>query len=212
MTKYIPVVWDIETTGLNPLAQSWHNNATYNAQVTAVAWDILDCNWQHGEIEHDTHTIADTGEYTLLGYVRDELTELEEDLEGEPFLVGWNTRKFDHPYIGARYARLRQDSYPTGYGWKRLDMMRAVKKQTGQYYSEDDYAEEIGIETEPVGEGSEMPRYFKNGNLAAIREHVTADIKMAAELFVKDRETMMSEFYDHYNVNREARWEDKTPL
>jgi len=216
MTEYVPVVWDIETTGLNPLQQYWWSDADQNAQVTAVAWGVLDCDWKHGEIEHDTHSICDKSEYELLGAVRTAFEDLENSMmmdgDKEPFLIGWNARNFDHPYIGARYARLRQNGYPTAYGWKRLDMMRAVKKETGTYYSEDDYANEVDIETEPVGEGSDMPDLFKNGQLQEIRNHVIADIKMAAEIFVKRREIMMKEFYDHYDIDKTASWADREEL
>lgn len=220
---YIPVFWDIETTGLNPMAQSWHSHTEHDAAVTAVAIGTFD-GWREPEpdpeynvriLMNENNEYSMSGEYKLFnrlnGLMRGMIAE-HEDGESELFFVGYNSRRFDHPYIGARMARLRKNGFPLTHGRKRLDMMAAIKSRDGRYVSQDDYAEELGVEHEPFLTGKDMPEAFSTGNFEAIRGHVEADIRVLMEMFLKDRTDMMNHFYAHYDIDQTANYDPEVEL
>lgn len=227
--EYIPVIFDIETTGLNPLAQSWSNWHDHDGQVLAVGVATVG-GWQGplDGVDIDVEVLVGKNEYGLLMDVRDYMLglcgELEsykgfsdgvpdgeyitaestESREAEIFLVGWNSRQFDHQYLCARFARLRQDPFPFAWRRKRLDGMRVVKKNTGKYRSQDDYYEELGHESEDEWEGSDIPDLWEEREMWAIEEHAEHDVRELAQIFVERREWMMGEFYDHYDIDQEV--------
>lgn len=215
-TKYQPIIWDIETTGVNPLAQAWHNGTDFGARITAVgfsyAWDWNDVgSWEDADIHVDSYW--DSDEYNLLRVVEDRLQQLvaesREYYDREPFLVGWNSRRFDHPYIGARYARKRLEGSLFVSDLKRLDMMVAAGKRderVSRYPSEDDYAEMLGFEVYDELTGAEMPEAWDNGEWDKIETHVEADVDMANKIFIKERETFMSEFVEHYSLEENPQY------
>jgi uncharacterized protein YprB with RNaseH-like and TPR domain len=212
MTEYDPVFFDIETTGFNPMAQQWHNSYQYDARVTAVGVGTVK-GWReaegHEDCEYDVDVYWDESEYRLLQVLPDRLDNKIAMIRGEgyePFLVSFNGRQFDHPYLGARFSRLRLDGGAFTHGLKRLDMMRALGKRwgdIGRYPSEDDCLEEMGIASDDPYDGSDMPDMFGNGNWDAISEHARHDIEEMMRLFVETRTECMGEFYDHYDVDSE---------
>lgn len=200
---YWPIFWDIETTGLNPLAQEFWSE-TQAAQVTAVGLGTIR-NWDEGpepsQADYQVECVFDEDEYRLLDNLADRATAL--DYRGEPFLVGYNSRQFDHPYIGARYSRFRLDGGPFVHGWKRLDMMRVAGSDPAtpkRYPKEGEYASALGVEVEDPYDGSDMPGAFKNGEWDKIITHVEADVEESMRMFVKRKGRMMEHFFDHYDI------------
>jgi len=173
MTQYEPVFFDIETTGLNPMAQHFWSEVKYPAQVTAVGVGAID-NWRDDqgieEVEYDTQVYIDDSEYQLLQQVEEIMEAKLDHIRGKdkvPYLVGFNSRNFDHPYLGARFARLRLDGGAFNHNEKRLDMMRALGKhwdEVDRYPSEDDCLEAMGIESDDPFDGGDMPDAFNEGN------------------------------------------------
>lgn len=212
MTEYEPIFFDIETTGFNPLSQEWHSNVQSGARVTAVAIGQA-TGWRdaegHEDCEYETTVYWDDSEYKLLEVLHDRAMSMVEAIEDngqEPFLVTFNGRKYDHPYMGARFARLRLDGRPFTHGAKRLDMFRALGKhcsEVGRYPSEDDCLEAFGIESDDPYDGSDMPDMYAQGNWQAIEDHARDDTEEMMRLFVETRNVCMSEFYDHYKIDRE---------
>lgn len=204
---YEPVFWDIETTGLNPMAQRWWDNAMA-AQVTAVGIGVIE-NWEDDpsaeEAEYDVSVACGDDEYKLLQKLGREMRDMEFELE--PFLVGYNSRQYDHPYIGARFSRKRLDGEPFTSDWKRLDMQRVAGKDhkiDKRYPKEDEYAVALGVEIEDEYDGSDMPQMFKDGNWDAIRSHATKDVEKSILMFLKRQELMMDTFYDHYGIEADG--------
>lgn len=204
---YTPVFWDIETTGLNPLAQDWYDNQM-GAQVTAVGighiTNLDDCTGKD-DAEVDVQVMAGSDEYTLLERLAETLRE--HDYEREPILVGYNSRQFDHGYIGARYSRYRLDGRPFVCGWRRLDMMRVARDDPAipkTYPKEGEYAEALDVHVPDEYDGSDMPDAFKNGEWDKIESHVEADVEESALMFAERQERMMEHFYDHYDINADT--------
>jgi uncharacterized protein YprB with RNaseH-like and TPR domain len=213
MTKHVPVFFDIETTGLNPMAQHFWSQTEFAAQVTAVGLGTVD-GWRedqsYEDAEYDVEVYIDSSEYSLLQKVNEMASAKVEDIRGrgnEPYLVGFNSRNFDHPYLGARFARLRLDGDVFNHTTKRLDMMRALGKHwagVGRYPSEDKCLKALGIGSDDPYDGSDMPQAFDEGNFEAIITHVKADVEEMMKLFVELKEYCVQEYYDHYDIEADA--------
>lgn len=204
---YWPVFWDIETTGLNPLAREFWNGKM-EAQVTAVGLGTFR-NWDEGPNEESARmqiqVVWDSDEYRLLQAIQDRLYTM--DYDGKPFLVGYNSRNFDHPYMGARYARKRLDGEPFVSEWKRLDMMRVAENDTAipkRYPKEGEYADALGVDVADPYDGSDMPDAFKNKEWNKIETHVKADVEESMLMFLKRKGLMMDHFYDHYDIDAQG--------
>jgi uncharacterized protein YprB with RNaseH-like and TPR domain len=207
--KYEPIFWDIETTGLNPMAQHWWDG-TIGAQVISVGVGRIH-NWREvselGEDDYDLKVMYDSDEYRLLQRLTEVIEENINDIRtentnSEPVFVGWNTRNFDHPYIGARYARLRLESCQLNHEAKRLDMMRALGNDevmsTG-YPGQDDYAEELGIPVNDELTGEDMPKAFERDDWDKIAQHVEDDVEEMMKVFNKKKEDCWEQLYYHYD-------------
>lgn len=211
--NYEPVFFDIETTGLNPMAQEWWDNTELGAQVTAIGIGWIE-NWREGQSIDDVNfhqeVYSNKSEYRLLETIADKMEarcEYMESSDKEPILVTFNGRQFDHPYLGARFARLRLDGSVFNSRYKRLDMMRALGTRlegVGRFPSEDDCLEELGLGSDDPHDGSDMPGYFADGDLKSIREHVRHDVLEMLKLFVETKQHCMEEFYNHYDVDKDA--------
>lgn len=212
MTQYEPVFFDIEAKGLNP-------NAGYGkkGQVICVGIGWLE-NWR-GDIEDaelNSTVIEDGNEYRLFSKVRSKMKEIlwevedwdkeyveppESRVDPEAFIVGFNSRGYDHGYYTSRCEGFkRQSSWPFGHHRKRLDVSRVVKKHLhGGYISQDDWAENIGLELhEDDITGKDVPELYENGQVDKIVQHCQADIMDLMKIFLNDRNEMMLEFYEHY--------------
>lgn len=204
---YWPIFWDIETTGLNPLARSFWSNEM-KAQVTAVGLGTIR-NWDRGpdrqSADLQIEVIWDSDEYRLLNILSDRVRSL--GFEGTPFFVGYNSRNFDHPYIGARFSRKRLDGEPFISEWKRLDMMRGAAKDDAipkRYPKEGEYADALGVDVPDPYDGSDMPEAFQNEDWDAIKTHVEADVKESMLMFLERKGLMMQQFYDHYDIDADG--------
>lgn len=211
--SYEPIFFDIETTGLNPMQQEWWDNASHGARVTAVGIGTVE-GWRDSDDPDDcdinVKVLTDESEYRLLKVAHTRLVEIAQGfLSGgdDCFLVGHNSRQFDHPYLGARYARLRLDGSLWNHNLKRLDTMRALGKHwdgLGRYPKEDDVLERLGIESDDPYTGADMPDAYGNKDWDAIKTHVRCDVEEMAKMFVMLSEPCMTEFYDHYDIDKDA--------
>jgi len=170
----------------------------------ADEWDDVDCT---------VRTVYDSSEYALLEELQDvfgELMDIAADGEDsdEGFLVGFNSRSFDHTYLGARFARKRLDGWPLTYGAKRLDMQRVCngERQFGSYPSQDDVAKELGLDVPDEYDGSDMPELIEDGLYEEVASHAQADVEELCQIFFELREEGMEEFYDHYDIEKDANY------
>jgi len=154
--------------------------------------------------------LYDSSEYRLLDLAQTRLQEWVNEIRSSgdtPFLVGFNSRQFDHPYIGARYSRLRLDGSLFCSELQRLDMMRALGKhwgEVGNYPSEDDCLEAAGIDSDDPFDGSDMPEFFGDGRWDDIATHVREDTREMVKLFTVVKAECMEEYYDHYDIESDA--------
>lgn len=219
MADYVPVFFDIESTGFNPLEQQFYGDNDYGARVTAIGIGTIDDAWKsggaYGDCDTDVNVWWDNSEYRLLKVAAERLQDTVESYRDngfEPFLVTFNGRNYDHPYLGARYARLRLDGDLWNHELKRLDMMRALGKRmsgTTRYPSEDDCLEAVGIESEDEYDGSDMPGFYAEEEWLKIESHCHDDVEEMIMLFCEKPELCMEEFYEHYDVDAEASFEEE---
>lgn len=205
--KYEPILWDIETTGLNPMAQHWWNGQLA-AQVTAIGLVKLD-GWRDAEglddYDKEIKVLWDGDEYRLLNVFKDRLEDIVHGIREsgkEPFIVGWNSRNFDHPYIAARYGRKRLENQYINHSLKRLDMMRPLGDDEvieKRHPKQDEYAEALGFEVYDELDGSDMPKAFEREQWDKIDQHVRADVDVMADIFVERAEACYEELYNHYD-------------
>lgn len=211
MTQYEPIVWDIETSGLNPMAEHYWNNQPA-AKVAAVGFGILN-NWRNAssweEVECQVEVLYNDDEYELLQDVSEVFGDIlqqvsGDDGSGEGFLVGYNSRSFDHTYIGARYSRKRLNGEPLTHGCKRLDMQRVCNGagRFGTFPKQDDVAESLGFATPDEFTGADMPELVSDGRLDDVASHARADVMDLCRIFYELREDAMDEFYDHYDIEQ----------
>lgn len=232
MMTFYPVFFDIESAALNPIESPWEWASKSDAQVVTVGIGTFaeaNPHMDTEELSMDIKVFENTGsEYPLLKdvrqYVRNKVAKAEgwwpyheydpgerhRKKEGygigpESFLISWNGRKFDHPYLGSRYARFRQDPFPFGYRRKRLDMMKSVRDKTGYVFSQDDWCEEKGIEMRNEITGEEVPEMWEKGRTDKIKTHCYSDLEDMMRLFHKDWEHHMEVFYDHYDIVKRER-------
>jgi len=213
--KHQPVFFDIETTGFDPLDNpSWKDGPPNRVTCIAMGWFSKDW-WEYDEFSEDfvwTGVYIDEDEYELIDSVlghgsymdetADRITE-ENDTEDSAFLVTWNGRRFDHPYLSARASRYRIDDYPIQHSLRRLDMMRPCARDYGNrsFVSEDDYLAYLGIENDDEFTGSDMKEAFVDRRWGDIKSHAESDVKQMMEVFFKKKDMMYEHFYDHYNID-----------
>lgn len=221
MVQHEPIFFDIETTGLNPMVPHWYKNQL-EARVTAIAMGRIH-GWADAsdpdDCDIEVQVWSDSDEYNLLKVVNERFTTAMDNaghhMDREPFLVGYNSRQYDHPYLGARYARKRLDGELFNHRYKRLDMMReasipqdhALGPKT--FPSQDDYAEYLGIPVDDDTDGSDMPQFYEEGKWDKIRYHCEEDVKVMCRIFMERRESMMQTFYDHYDISAEPNFGPK---
>jgi len=95
---------------------------------------------------------------------------------------------------------------------ERLDMMRSFGKHfdaVGRYPSEDNCLHAVGIDSEDKYDGSMMPEFYENDEWDKIRSHCRDDVEEMVKLFCKEPEINMKEFYDHYNIDAEAKFTEE---
>lgn len=206
--KYEPVFWDIETTGLNPMAQPWWNSG--KNQVTCVGMATIH-GWRDGQdpedVEIDVVTVSGNSEYNVIERVPEAYKDLTKNIPSKDEMVqyfptGFRSRSFDHPFYCARAGRLRLRPWPFGHQTLRLDTYRVIWKRLGgpKDVSQDQWVEEIGMgPKEDQYDGSDMPQLFEDGRMDAIEHHCRTDLIDLANIFLHDREEMMAELYDHYD-------------
>lgn len=205
LQKYEPIFWDIETTGLNPMAKDYWDGEV-GAQVTCVVLGTID-GWRRAgkycDAEYNTKVLWDRDESRLLKVVRERLSEIigkavSSDYNINPFLVGWNSKGFDHPYIAARYAAKGIGNSKVNHLLKRLDMMQALGDDDvmGKLYpGQDEYAKSLDIPVDDSVTGADMVSAFKVGDWDTIAEHGRTDVVEMMKVFVERKKDLMDYFY-----------------
>lgn len=213
--KYQPVFFDIETTGLDPIDNpSWEDSTPNRVTCVGVGW--FSDGWEdEEELDGDdiwTAVYMDEDEYDLIdrvlgrdGLIAETLDRKtgEYDTDEYGFVVGWNSRVFDHSYLAARAARYRISGYPIQSVAKRLDMMRPAAREYGNrnYVSEDDYLDFIGMENEDEFTGADMKEAFEDSRWRDIKTHCESDVEQMLRVFFEKREMMYGHLFDYYNID-----------
>lgn len=213
MVQYEPLLFDIETTGFNPMVEVWQS-WKQTSRVTAIS--MVHLTEEEGEMSvNGRATFINRGgeEYEIIeeatGFARNVVTRAE-GRDKEVFVAGWNIRSFDCAYLGARCGRLRLGGYPFTHGKFRLSMDRPLELppevdmvemegSNRKYPKQDDYARYLGIEFNQELDGSDMPDAFENGEYHKIEEHVEDDVDVMVEIFKREKEAMYEHLYRHYD-------------
>jgi len=174
----LPVVFDIETTGLDP----------FKDELVAIAWKV-------GKEHPRSVCVALAGpptEKQLLASFFSELDGLSEMCyEDDTYLllVGYNIVGFDIPFLTTRAivngmveegAALRQ--------LYRVDLMHLVTRYLrtdNKYMKLKDVAEALGIEVDDEVSGADVSKLLDEGNYRAILKHCISDVELAYQLMLK---------------------------
>lgn len=111
----------------------------------------------------------------LVGYFENELPALFELLETADVVVGFNLDQFDMPALAPYYSG-DIAKVPT------LDIMGKIKDSCGHRISLDAVASEtLGIGK--TGDGLDAIKYYKMGNLVALKEYCLQDVKLTRDVY-----------------------------
>lgn len=162
------VIFDIETTGLNP----------YNNKVILIGWK------KRGKIKQ--LKLWEYGDEAKM--ILDAIKEIEELDEYNDTIVGYNNLKFDVPFLLKRLEILGKMDQ------KHWAIFRKKWFDLYQFLGNDLRAlniwlKRLGIEREyPQLKGREIPEYFERKEYKKIEKHNIDDLNSSEKLFLKLRE------------------------
>lgn len=216
MTEFEPLFFDIEATGVNPIAKSWAGSRL-DAQVLCVGFGRI-MGWREGEeYSYDVDTIYGASEYELLRKVKQRFSIMAKAIRQEgktPVPVMFNGKQYDYPYLGARYLRYNQRPPTILMDHKRLDLMYAIKEFKGDFKnpSQGDIAKEHGVLVEDEFDGSDIPRLFEEDRWEDIESHARCDVEELIKIFKVYRDVAFQHFYDHYDIAGEPTFGENKEL
>ena len=187
--NFLPVVFDIETEGLDP----------FKNKVLAIAWKV----GHENPIAMCVKKENAAGEKQLLDLFFSKLNSLSEvgSEEGiRPLLVGYNILGFDIPFLTTRaIVNGMIEESATLRKFYRVDLMHLVTRYlrtNNKHMKLKEVAEALGIGVVDEVEGADVPELFEEENYKAIMEHCISDVKLAYQLMLKLKPLI------EYNVQR----------
>ncbi len=106
------------------------------------------------------------------------------------YIIGFNILNFDLPTIMFRSAMLGVKPHPLPlrrYSNKPVcDLMQVLAHWDSRNWKSLAWmGKRFGLKTQKDGEGSDVYKWYKEGNIDKIREHARADVELTKELFTK---------------------------
>jgi uncharacterized protein YprB with RNaseH-like and TPR domain len=155
------IIFDIETTGLNPYTDCI---VTIQLKVndTVHVWK----KWESDELQ-----------------IIMEFLEVLRTIPSSQTILGYNNLKFDLPFIVGRLTALRgmnAEIYQLLHGKKWLDLYQLLGDD---YQSMDQWLAQFGIKRNCRFVGKDMPILYAQGRYKDIVEHATEDLVLCERLF-----------------------------
>lgn len=158
--QYMVVAFDIETTGLNP----------YECKVVLIGMKMGEeiRHWKLWETSDEAKMISES---------------LEEIIEIDGTIIGYNNLKFDVPFMLKRLDVLGNstEKFWKVYNKKWFDLYQYLGNN---YRSLNLWIDKAGIEKEhPELRGRDMPTYFETKKFEHIVDHNVDDLNTSVKLF-----------------------------
>ncbi|MBT3181542.1 MAG: hypothetical protein HN337_03420 [Deltaproteobacteria bacterium] len=108
-------------------------------------------------------------------YEESELGKFSERLQGNPLLVGFNSRRFDVPIL-QEYVPFSLSKHP------QLDIMEELVKVLGHRVSLDSVAQAT-LGTSKSGSGLDAIRYYRDGMMDELKKYCLDDVRITRDIF-----------------------------
>ena len=112
----------------------------------------------------------------FLEFEEKEIPQLEELLKTAGLLIGFNTKHFDYRVLQPYLKELDLNSIPA------CDIMEDISNVLGHRLSLDSIAEAT-LGTKKSGHGLDAIRYFREGNMEALKKYCTDDVRITRDIF-----------------------------
>jgi len=193
--KFLPVVFDIETAGLDP----------FRGCVLAIAYKIGNEKPFAMCMEKENAVT----EKQLLDLFFSELNSLSEVCSEDgvhPLLVGYNILGFDIPFLTTRAilngmveesAMLRK--------FYRADLMYIITRYlrtNNKHMKLKEVAEALGIDVADEVNGADVPKLFEEENYKAILKHCVSDVELTYLLMLRLKPLIEHNVEKRYNLGK----------
>ena len=112
----------------------------------------------------------------FLEFEEKEIPQLEELLKSAGLLIGFNTKHFDYRVLQPYLKELDLSSIPA------CDILEDISNVLGHRLSLDSIAEAT-LGTKKSGHGLDAIRYFREGNMEALKKYCTDDVRITRDIF-----------------------------
>lgn len=147
---------------------------------------------------------TDTDTYTTVSI--DELATLWPIIERGDALVGYNSNHFDIPLLNKYYPGDLTSL-------KSIDILEDIKLSLGRRLRLDSVASAT-VGTKKSADGLQAVRWWREGNIAAIKKYCEQDVKVTKKVFDYAREHGHIKFKDGYRKQEvpldTSHWEERT--
>lgn len=133
----------------------------------------------------------------FLAFEEHELGELETVLKNAGLIIGFNTKYFDYQVLQPYMKEIVLKDLPS------CDLMEDVTNILGHRLSLDSIAQAT-LGTQKSGHGLDAIRYFREGNMEALRKYCTDDVRITRDVFEYGK--------THGNVKYSSKYHPDKPL
>lgn len=133
----------------------------------------------------------------FLTFEEHELSALEEMLKDAGLVVGFNTKYFDYQVLQPYMKGVVLKDLPS------CDLMEDVTNVLGHRLSLDAIAQAT-LGTQKSGHGLDAIRYFREGNMEALKKYCTDDVRITRDVFEYGKE--------HGHVKYSSKYQPDKPL
>ena len=132
--------------------------------------------------------VYDYGKDQYLVFEEQELPRCEELLKTAVKIIGFNIIGFDFRVLAPYMKTLSTSQLPA------LDIMKEIERKVGHRVSLDSVATAT-LGTKKTGHGLDALKYFRDGNMAALKEYCLQDVKLTKELYDHGRHHRRLSYY-----------------
>ena len=133
----------------------------------------------------------------FLAFEEHELGELEALLKNAGLIIGFNTKYFDYQVLQPYMKEIVLKDLPS------CDLMEDVTNILGHRLSLDSIAQAT-LGTQKSGHGLDAIRYFREGNMEALRKYCIDDVRITRDVFEYGK--------THGNVKYSSKYQPDKPL
>ncbi len=140
----------------------------------------------------------------FLAFEEKEIPEFEKMLKETSLLIGFNTKFFDYPVLQPYLKELDLKKIPA------CDIMEEVAQILGHRLSLDSIAQAT-LGTQKSGNGLDAIRYFREGNMEALKKYCLDDVRLTRDIFEYGKakgKLLYTSKYHPESLSVPVRWEN----